>query len=73
MDFDAVFLIHNVIYEEGLYAYNMHNRVEKHFSIRVALVRSRVVNFNYKISEKAKKILIPLRRRHSGDDRGKPM
>jgi hypothetical protein len=39
MDFDAVFL-NRVIQEEGLYVYNMHNIVEKHFNIGIAPVRS---------------------------------
>jgi hypothetical protein len=30
-----------VIQEEGLCVYNMHNIVEKHFSINIALMRSR--------------------------------
>jgi hypothetical protein len=30
-----------VIQEEGLYAYNMHNILEKHFSISIAPVRNR--------------------------------
>jgi hypothetical protein len=43
-EFDMVFLIDKVIQEQGLlYVYNMHNMVEKHFSISIAPVRSRGV------------------------------
>jgi hypothetical protein len=35
------FLIGRVIYDDGLYAYNIHNIEEKHFSISIAHVRSR--------------------------------
>jgi hypothetical protein len=41
VDFDAGFLINRVIKEEDLYVYNMHNKVEKHFSVSIAPVRSR--------------------------------
>jgi hypothetical protein len=38
-DFDAVFF-NRMIQEEGLYVFNIHNIVNKHFSISIA-VRSR--------------------------------
>jgi hypothetical protein len=34
-------LIDRMIHEVGLYVYNMHNKVERHFSISIAHVRSR--------------------------------
>jgi hypothetical protein len=34
------FLTNRVVQEEGLYAYNMRNIAEKHFSISIVLVRS---------------------------------
>jgi hypothetical protein len=40
-DYDAIFFINKVIQEEGLYVCNMHNIVEKHFTISIAPVRSR--------------------------------
>jgi hypothetical protein len=41
MDFDPGFLIDRVIQEEGFYVYNMHNVVDKHFSISIVPVQSR--------------------------------
>jgi hypothetical protein len=35
------FLIDTMIQEQGLYAYNIHNIVEKHFSISITPVRNR--------------------------------
>jgi hypothetical protein len=40
MDFDAVYL-NRVIQKEGWYVFNMHNILEKYFSIGPASVRSR--------------------------------
>jgi hypothetical protein len=48
MDIDEV-LIDIVIQEEGLYVYNMHNIVRKHYSISIAPERSQVGSLVFNI------------------------
>jgi hypothetical protein len=40
MEFDGIFLIDTVMQDASLCIYNMHNIVEKHFSVSIATVRS---------------------------------
>jgi hypothetical protein len=45
-------------YEEGLYLYNIHNTVEKHFRITIAPVRSRDMSLVYHKSENVQLTII---------------